>query len=353
MRTAELTVLTALALAGPLAAQQPEHGRAHQPDSARRAGAQPGQMPHRAPGAGPRMAMQGGMAHQLHLLVGADWLAARLDSAGVVIVHVGRTDSAYRAAHIPGARFLPLSAVATAVGGIPNQFPPPDRLAATFRDLGVGDAARIVLYGDDPGIFAARAWVALDLLGHGNRAALLDGGLSRWRAGGRATETTVRTPAPQSFAAAWRADRVVDAKWVRAHLGDSTVLLVDARPPDQFGGAEPPCAPGQAACSEIPAERRGHIAGATNLFWMDGLESREDPVLRPMHDLHHGLFERAGANRPLVRTIVTYCRTGMQSSHAYFVARHIGYPDVRMYDGSFIEWAALAPGSYPVERSAR
>jgi thiosulfate/3-mercaptopyruvate sulfurtransferase len=55
-----------------------------------------------------------------------------------------------------------------------------------------------------------------------------------------------------------------------------------------------------------------------------------------------------------VRTVVTYCRTGMQASHDYFVARYIGYPDVRLYDGSMSEWASLTPAAdYPVERTAR
>jgi thiosulfate/3-mercaptopyruvate sulfurtransferase len=37
-------------------------------------------------------------------------------------------------------------------------------------------------------------------------------------------------------------------------------------------------------------------------------------------------------------TVVTLCRTGVQASHAYFVARLLGYT-VRMYDGSFLDWS--------------
>ena len=87
---------------------------------------------------------------------------------------------------------------------------------------------------------------------------------------------------------------------------------------------------------------------------MGALVSSDDPVLRPVHDLHEGLWKATGADRPAAQIIVTYCRTGMQASHAYFVARYIGYADVRLYDGSFIEWAALQPAaSYPVERAGR
>ena len=120
---------------------------------------------------------------------------------------------------------------------------------------------------------------------------------------------------------------------------------MDARPADQFGGAE---APGPGA---IPEGRRGHIPGAKSMPWMNALASREDPALKPMHALHHELWEPAGADR--ARTVVTYCRTGMQASHSYFVARYIGYPDVRLYDGSFIEWSALDARDHPVENGGR
>jgi thiosulfate/3-mercaptopyruvate sulfurtransferase len=129
-------------------------------------------------------------------------------------------------------------------------------------------------------------------------------------------------------------------------------VLLDARPSDQFAGAEPPCAPASASCLQIPQERRGHIPGARSFFWMNTLVSRENPVVKPMHDIHEGMLASLGADAPQVRTIVTYCRTGMQASFAYFVARWIGYPDVRLYDGSFIQWSGLPASGYPVEAGA-
>lgn len=273
-------------------------------------------------------------------VVSTEWLATHLDSPRVVVLHVGHSDDTYRARHIPGALYLPIGAVATTVNGVPNEFPAPEQLAATFRDLGVGDAARIVIYGDDPGLLAARAWVALDLLGLSDRAAILDGGLVRWTAEHRAVETTLRTPRPQAFTARWSGERIVSAAWVRAHLGDSAVLFVDARAPDAYAGDT--------------SARSGHLPGAVSVYWTNNLVAADDPVLRPMHYLHDELWKPAGADGPSVRTLVTYCRTGMQASHDYFVARYLGLPDVRLYDGSMTEWLSLVPaGDYPVQRSGR
>jgi thiosulfate/3-mercaptopyruvate sulfurtransferase len=317
MHRTALTLLAVLALSAPVRAQEADRGDAK-------------------------------VTHNRGIVVGAEWLAARLDS-GVVVVHVGRSDSLFRAGHIPGARFLPLSAVATTVRGVPNEFPPVAQLTASFRGLGIGDGARVVIYGDDPGLLAARAWTALDILGHGGRASVLDGGLARWRAGNRPLETAVRPVPPAPFTARWRADRVVNAAWVRAHLRDSAVAFVDARPADQFSGAvEPPCPPAPAECHQLPPARRGHLPRAGNVFWMDQLVPAENSVFRTMHYLHEDLWVPAGADRGPVKTVVVYCRTGMQASHAYLVARYIGYHDVRLYDGSLFEWASLPAAQHPL-----
>lgn len=268
---------------------------------------------------------EGNVRHHPEFLVSTDWLAQHLARPGVVVVQVGRSEGPYQAGHVPGARFLPLSAVATTVGGVPNEFPSRSDLVETFRDLGVGDTARIVLYGDDAGLLAARAWVALDILGQGARAALLDGGIAKWTAEHRAVETGAHPVPPAPFRARPRADRVVTAAWVKAHLGDRRVFLVDARSHDLFAG--------------------GHLPGAQSLYWMSTLESEANPVLKSMHALHEGLWKPAGADQPAVNTVVTYCHTGMQASFDYFVARYIGYPDVRLYDGSLSEWEQLG---YPV-----
>jgi DNA-binding NtrC family response regulator len=46
------------------------------------------------------------------------------------------------------------------------------------------------------------------------------------------------------------------------------------------------------------------------------------------------------AERRRIEEIVVYCRTGVRASHDYFVLRLLGYPRVRLYDGSFLEWSA-------------
>jgi thiosulfate/3-mercaptopyruvate sulfurtransferase len=88
----------------------------------------------------------------------------------------------YRAGHLPGARFVDLSAVLSDPPGPAGRHPLPDpaRLAERFAALGVSDGAGVVCYDDADGSVAARAWWLLRWLGvPPDRVQVLDGGLRR------------------------------------------------------------------------------------------------------------------------------------------------------------------------------
>ncbi|MFL5382116.1 MAG: sulfurtransferase [Longimicrobiaceae bacterium] len=310
------------------------------------------------------------------LLVSVAQLQRRLNDPATVILHVGRDRASYDAGHIPGARFLALSSIVTERDGVPNELPSAEALDQAFEGVGVSDNSRVVVYGDLGGLAAARAFFTLDYLGH--TPAVLNGGLEAWRAAGRPVETAAPDARRGSFTPRPRPELVVDAEWVRSHLRDTTVAFIDARPPEQYSGAEP----GEGV------QRPGHLPGAKNLFWQNTIATPANPVLRSP-EVMRALYRLAGArfasdipyiperpryepadtsaaarrerrqgqprrprNAPQQQarpnTVVVYCRTGVQASWDYFVARYLGY-QVKMYDGSFIDWSRRGP-DYPVER---
>lgn len=266
------------------------------------------------------------------MLVTGEWLAGRLEDPEVVVLHVGPDRLAYEQGHVPGARYLPLGSLFAERDGIANELPDAEHLDSVFESVGVGDGSRVVVYG--PPLAAARTFFTLDQLGHGDRTALLDGGLEGWRAGGHPLTTHEPEVARASFTPRPGPERVVDADWVLSRLEAPAVALLDARPAAQYSGADP----------GGDVSRAGHIPGAGNLFWEETLRPGDVPALKDPESLR-ALFRQAGVEPG--DTVVAYCRTGMQSSVAYFVARYLGY-ETKMYDASFMDWSRRP--ELPVER---
>jgi thiosulfate/3-mercaptopyruvate sulfurtransferase len=276
---------------------------------------------------------------RIEMLVTTDWLATHLQDTDLVVLCVAEDDRFYSAGHIPGGRLIRLSEIVTTRDGIPNQLPTVDRLQRVFESAGVSNGSRIILYGERSGVLAARAYFTLDYLGLADRAALLDGGIEKWRAEGRPQSTDIPRIAMSNLRMHVRPEIVVDtphmAEYSHTMSAATRAVLIDARPPLEYTGEK---------LSE-DLHQAGHIPSAKNLYWRELLQDMEIPELRPLPELRNR-FEAAGASPG--REVITYCRTGMQSSFDYFIAKYLGYSP-RMYVGSFYEWTR-APRS--VESSA-
>jgi len=189
------------------------------------------------------------------LLVQTDWLAAHLSDSNVVVIHVAPSRAAYEAGHIPGARFLPASDVAVTRNGVPNQLPASDVLKSAFERVGVSNKSHVILYGDMLGLFAARAYFALDYLGHGDHAALLDGGLEKWKAEHRQVSTAVPVVQAGSLTVKPHSQLIADLPSMQRIAGDKQAVLIDARPPEEYSGARP--SDGVRAISPAPGMSSG------------------------------------------------------------------------------------------------
>jgi thiosulfate/3-mercaptopyruvate sulfurtransferase len=180
-------------------------------------------------------------------LVTTDWLAGELGKPDLVVFDAtkylpnepkdGRAE--FFAAHIPGARYFDIDVIADPDTDLPHMVPSPGRFARLMAELGVGNAARVVFYDQKGLASAARGWWLMGLFGHDN-AAVLDGGLPKWRKGGHATQSG-EPPAPP--AASFRPD--FRAAWLRG-VGDvlrnvetGAELVLDARAAGRFTGATP------------------------------------------------------------------------------------------------------------------
>ena len=263
-------------------------------------------------------------AHEM--LVSTEWLGNHPD--GITIVEIGDR-ATYAAGHVPGAVLIETGELLSQQEGTPNELPSIEMLEAVLTRIGVGNRGRIILYSRDP-ILAVRAWFTLDYLGHGQRAAVLDGGFTRWVDEARPTSSAVPAMRSVPFHANVDAAALTRIKAMKELVRDrevrsSSLVIIDARPPQQFSGAE--------AGSAVT--RAGHIPGAVNVPWNENLTAGGVPRFLPESELRE-LYASAGVNAK--STNVVYCRTGMLSSLTYFALRYLGY-DATMYDGSYLEWS--------------
>ncbi len=276
---------------------------------------------------------RGRTAVRSEMLVSTSWLEQHLNDRDLVVLYVGRDRAQFDSGHIPGSRFVRLDELVEQHKDSLNELPPVADLQAAFESLGVSDQSRVVLTGDSGGVLAARAYFTLDYLGHGDRAALLDGGLETWIAESRRTSKEESLAAHAQFTPHVRPEILVSTAQMRelslgAGKGAADYVLLDARPEREYDGA--------VRSEGVPAA--GHIGGSESLYWKKLIRSATNPQLLDPEQLQQQ-FARAGAESG--KSVVTYCRTGMQSSFTYFVAKYLGYR-AAMYDGSVYEWVHAA-----------
>jgi thiosulfate/3-mercaptopyruvate sulfurtransferase len=254
------------------------------------------------------------------LLVDAATLEAQRDARDVRIVDMVDELADYRRGHVPGAVHLDVEEARVAVPGRGYRLPTPDEAAKIFGALGISSGTRVIAYDDAGGLNAAWLFYVLETMGHA-RVAILDGGIAAWRRAGFPLTTEVPAVTPTAYRPAARAERVTTAEWIREHLQDKSVALVDARSPGEYSG------------TKRYAKRAGHIPGAVNVEWQQNL--RPDGTFKSLDELR-ALY--AGAGITPDKTVVTYCQTHHRGAHSYFVLRLLGYPRVTGYDRSWAEW---------------
>jgi thiosulfate/3-mercaptopyruvate sulfurtransferase len=261
--------------------------------------------------------------------VTTEWLAANLTSPDLVVIDGSwylpdeKRDphAEYLAAHIPGAVFFDIDAVADHSTGLPHMLPDPVAFSSAMRKLGIGDGMRAVVY-DGAGLFSApRVWWTLRAFGM-QEVAVLEGGLPKWKAEERPLEDGPVQRQARHFTARLNHGMVASLSDVQRQI-KAGVQLVDARSATRFAGEEPEPRPGV---------RPGHIPGSLNLPYR---EIVTDGRLRPAAEIAKKV---AAAGIDLERPILTTCGSGITASILALAMESLGRHSVPVYDGSWTEW---------------
>lgn len=263
-------------------------------------------------------------------LMAASALAGRLGESGLRILDASWAAAAsgldvraqYREAHLPGALFFDIDAVAGPPAELPHMLPTPETFAEAVGALGIAESDLVVVY-DQTGIASAacRAWWTFRHFGQ-ERVAVLDGGLPVWRAAGLPLASGEAAPVPRAREPRPGRLPVWDRAAVLANLERRERLLVDARNRERFAGRGPE-----------PWGEPGRIPGSVNLPYQDLLDSRG--CLLPDQQLA-AVVE--AADLPLAAPLAVTCGSGATACVLAFAFARLGQTDVALYDGSWVDW---------------
>jgi thiosulfate/3-mercaptopyruvate sulfurtransferase len=265
-------------------------------------------------------------------LVTTEWLAANLGAPGLVVLDgsyylpaMGRDAAAeYLAGHIPGAIRFDIDEIADQSTNLPHMLPSSADFAVAAGKLGIGDQNTIVAY-DGYGMFSSpRVWFTFRLFGADN-VFVLEGGLPKWKAEGRALESGPVAHPPKIFAARRRGDVVATLTRVQQALAAHSAQIVDARSAERFRGEAPEPRPGV---------RAGHIPGSHNV--PSNSIVKDGSLLRP--DELRQAFVAGGLD--LEKPIITSCGSGVSAAILWLALDAIGREPAALYDGSWSEWGA-------------
>ena len=261
-------------------------------------------------------------------LVSTNWLASNLSGDLCILDCSWHLPAAKRnariefeAAHISGAQFFDIDAISDKSTTLPHMLSSPEAFATEVGKLGVSNAKKIICY-DSVGLFsAARVWWMFKVFGHDN-VAVLDGGLKKWLAEGRATQSGPSASVTENFTSYFRPQMVKSI----AQVASEKAQIADARSPTRFRGEE---------LEPRPGVKPGHMPSAKNVHYSSLLNG--DGTIKSTAELAL-VFSKAGIN--IESPITTSCGSGVTAAILTLALTELGAKHHALYDGSWAEWGA-------------
>ena len=264
-----------------------------------------------------------------NVLVSTQWINDRLDDPKIRIVEVDYIPAtSYILGHIPGAVLFDWKR--DIIDSRKRDVISKEDLEESLQRIGVNNDTTIIVYGDFKNWFATFAFWIFKYYG-AQDVRLMNGSRKKWLEEVR--PISLNTPSyPRGNFKASDPDKSIRAfmNYVKEIINSQDKILVDVRTNDEYNGKT--LAPTE--YSPEYGQMGGHIPGAVNVPWSKMVN--EDGTLKSADELKK-LYE--SLNITPDKEVITYCGIGERASYTWFVLKYLlGYPNVKTYDGSWLEW---------------
>ena len=260
-------------------------------------------------------------------LIETDWLFRHLKDKDIRIIDL-RSQEEYDKGHIRNA--VHLNFIEITGDEIVKRSLPPENTPDILGNLGIDMNTLVIAYDDDLSHYAARLFWVLEYFGH-KKVAILNGGYKKWLKEDRELTNLKPIIERKIFRSQPESNKVATAEYVLKNISNPGVVLLDVRSAEEYRG------------EKIRAKRGGHIPGAVNIEWKNSMNG--DHTFKNAQELNE-MFIKLGVTKD--KEIITYCQLAVRASHTYFTLKMLGYPNVRVYNGSWGEWGNDL--SLPIEK---
>ncbi len=256
-------------------------------------------------------------------VISAGELAKAAKSKDVVVICA--TSAANYKVHITGSVNVPHSSM---YKGTPAEafINSPAEMAKALGAAGISTDKTIVVYDEGSAKYAGRLYWILKYLGAPN-VKMLDGNMKAWKASRKPITSSPTKVAAATFSPKVDASVLADMAEVKKATAGGSYVLVDARTPEEYAGT----------AESTTLSRKGHIPGAVNVNHETVMDSKG--LLKSNEELK-ALFEAQGITKD--KTAIVYCETSVRAGVVYLALKGLGYPNVKVYDGAYLEWQNTA-----------
>ena len=244
------------------------------------------------------------------MLVSKDWLQKNLSNPNLVILDT-RPKTMYLYGHLPNSQNLTVEQIIKFDKFGSNLVPDSDYASSIFGSLGIDNTKTVLIVGDSIDPSATRiAWTLL-YFGH-EKTFLLDSNISELKPQGFEFTKIPSKPIRRIFTPKVNTKIRIESKYLHENL--SRFAILDARTPQEY------------MMGHIPKSK---LIPFTEGIGVNGKFFQEKDSLEKIF-----LDKKISKNSE----IVCYCMHGHRASSLFFQLLEAGFENVKLYDGSFVEW---------------